>query len=127
MKNKFETVDEYLAAAAPTSKPTLLKLREIILSAAPGAEECISYQMPALRLNGMLVYYAAFKNHLSLFPGSSKMVDEQFRDELGAYITSKGTIQFPLDKPLPATLIKKIVKARLKENAEKSASKTTKR
>jgi uncharacterized protein YdhG (YjbR/CyaY superfamily) len=117
---KIESVDQYLKALPKESKETFLKLRQIILSAAPKAEECVSYQMPALRQNGMLVYYAAFKNHVSLFPGSSKLIDAQFRKELGSYMTSKGTVQFPLDERLPVGLIKRIVKARVAENEEKA-------
>jgi uncharacterized protein YdhG (YjbR/CyaY superfamily) len=113
------TIDEYLERVADPAKRSLLeKLRQAIRSAAPGAQEVISYQMPAYKQNGMLVYFAAFSNHCSLFPASRKVFDA-FKTELAAYKTSKGTIQFTVDHPLPLPLIKKIVKAKLKENEEK--------
>jgi uncharacterized protein YdhG (YjbR/CyaY superfamily) len=80
--------------------------------------------MPAFKLQGPLVYIGAFSNHCSLFPGNSKLVEEQFKAELGNYVTSKGTIQFPNGQPLPAALIKKIVKARVKDNEDRAAAKT---
>lgn len=120
---KVETVNQYFDSLTPESRKALQSLREIVQAAAPSAEEYISYQMPALKQNGPLVYYAAFKNHISLFPGSSKLIEEQFGSELEGYRTSKGTIQFPMGKPLPAPLIKKIVKARLKENVARATAK----
>jgi uncharacterized protein YdhG (YjbR/CyaY superfamily) len=121
---KVETVDEYLKTLPKESKEALLELREIVRSAAPKAEEYISYQMPALKHAGRpLVYYAGFKNHTSLFPAGSKMIDEKFGAELTGYKTSKGTIQFPHGKKLPVGLIKQIVKARMKENEEHAKAK----
>jgi uncharacterized protein YdhG (YjbR/CyaY superfamily) len=114
-------VDRYLAALPPDQLAVLEKLRKQIKSAAPTATEKISYRMPMFFHQGMLVGYAAFKEHCSLFPGGS--IIEQFEEELARYKTSKGTIQFTVDKPLPATLIKKIVKARLAENEARKAKK----
>ena len=108
-------VDNYLAAVSPEARATLEKLRQTIKAAAPKADEVISYQIPTFKLNGrMLVSYAAFKNHCSFFPGSAPI--KAHLDELKSYKTSKGTIQFATDKPLPAALVKKLVKTRIKEN-----------
>lgn len=112
-----KTVDEYLAALPEEVCAVLTQLRKIIKSTAPNAEEAISYGMPGYKYYGALVYFAAFKNHCSFFPGSSQVV--KLYEELKSFKTAKGTIQFTIDKPLPVTLVKKIVKARLKENEEK--------
>lgn len=111
---KPKNIYEYLAKVPEPARTTLEKLRQTIKSIAPDAEEVISYGMPAFKYNGILCYYAAFQDHCSLFPGASAI--ETFNEELNAYKTSKGTIQFPIDKPLPASLVKKIIKARIKEN-----------
>ncbi len=112
---KATSVDEYLAGVPEPARTTLQRMREMIRAAAPPeATEGISYAMPALKYKGSLVYYAAFKDHCSLFPASGAVI-AQFKKELKGYHTSKGTIQFPLDKPLPAALVKKIVKARVAE------------
>lgn len=105
--------------------PLLEKVRASIKSTAPKAEEVISYQMPAYKQDGMLVYFAAFKDHCSLFPASKKVL-EVFKEELMPFKTFGGTIQFTLAKPLPVSLIKKIVKYRLKENEEKKTAKKLK-
>lgn len=111
------SVDEYMAGLPGDSRAALDKLRKTIQAAAPEATDAISYGMPAFRDHGrILVYYAAFKEHYSLFP-ASKQVIADFEEELRNYPTSKGTIRFPMDKPLPTALVKKIVKARLAENA----------
>jgi len=113
-----KTVDEYLAGVAEPAHGTLIKMRALIRSALPGeAQEIISYRMPAFKHKKVLVWFAAFKNHCSLFPTGA--VIEQFKDELEGFTISKGTIQFPSDKPLPAALIKKLVKARLKKSEGK--------
>jgi len=109
-----KTIDEYLDMLPEKEMMLLHQLRKAIKSAAPRAEELISYGMPAFKHFGMLVYFAAFKDHCSFFPGSSQIV-QQF-DELKSFKTSKGTIQFTVDKPLPMALVKKIVKARVEEN-----------
>jgi uncharacterized protein YdhG (YjbR/CyaY superfamily) len=111
------SVDDYLAALPEPSRVALENLRATIRTAAPGATETISYGMPAFKDGGrLLVYYAAFKDHCSLFPGS-KAVIETFKDELGPHATGKGTIQFRADRPLLPELVAKIVRARLEENA----------
>jgi uncharacterized protein YdhG (YjbR/CyaY superfamily) len=115
---KPKTVDDYLAAVPEPARSTLQQVRAAIRSALPAeATEVISYRIPAFNYNGPLVWFAAFSNHCSLFPGAS--VIEAFKNELKGYKTSKGTIHFPVDKPLPAALVKKMVKARLAEKAQK--------
>src|SRR5271169_3156891 len=113
-----KNVDEYLAAAPEPAQSTLKHIRAVIKSVVPKeTTEVISYGIPMFKFNGMLVGYAAFKNHCSLFPTGSGVLD-QFEKELQGYRTSKGTIQFPSDKPLSDVLVKKIVRARVKENKE---------
>ena len=113
-----KSVDEYLARVPQPARSTLHKMRATIRSVAPSeATETISYGMPAFRHNGVLVWFAAFSNHCSLFPTAS--VIAEFQSELKGYSTSKGTIHFPTDKPLPTTLIKKLVKARVAQNEAK--------
>jgi len=108
-------VDEYLAAVPEEARAALETLRQTIRAAAPQATEAISYQMPTFKYQGRpLVYFAAFKNHCSFFPASGAIV-EAYQDELKAYDTHKGTIRFPANKPLPAALVRKIVKARIAE------------
>lgn len=109
-----KTVDEYLAGVPEPARTTLNTIRAVIRSVVPAeATEVISYGVPTFKYNGPLIWYAAFSRHCSLFPTAA--VIEKFKDELNAYRTSKGTIQFPVDKPLPAALVKKMVKARLAE------------
>ncbi len=112
-------VDEYLAGVPEPARSTLEKIRAVIRSVAPReATEVISYRIPMFKYKGMLVGFAAFSNHCSLFPGASPL--EAFKDELKDFHTSKGTIQFPVDKPLPAALVKKLVRARIAEKQQKS-------
>ena len=107
-----ETVDDYLAEVPEPARSTLEKVRAVIRSAVPkDATEVISYRIPAFRHKKIIVWYAAFSGHCSLFPTAS--VISKFKDELKAYKIAKGTIQFPVDKPLPSALLKRIVKARL--------------
>lgn len=111
-----QTIDEYLALLSGEKRAALQKLRAAIRSAAPGAEECISYRVPAFRLRGrMLVAFAAAAKHCAFYPGAYPV--KALRDELQGYDTSKGTIRFPEDRPLPATLVRKLVKARIAEDA----------
>jgi uncharacterized protein YdhG (YjbR/CyaY superfamily) len=111
-------VDEYLAGVPQPARGTLEKIRAAIRSAVPAeAVEIISYRMPAFRHKGVLVWYAAFSGHCSLFPTAS--VVRMFKDELRGFSTSKGTIQFPTDKPLPAALVRKLVRARVAQNEAK--------
>jgi len=112
------TVDEYLAGVPEPARSTLNKIRAAIRSAVPPeATETISYRIPAFKHERVLVWFAAFSDHCSLFPTAS--VVEEFRGELKGFTTSKGTIQFPMDKPLPIALIKKLVKARVAQNEGK--------
>ncbi|TLZ43877.1 MAG: DUF1801 domain-containing protein [Methanobacteriota archaeon] len=111
-----KTIDEYLERVPPGFRTLLQRLRKTIRAAAPDAEEVISYRMPAFRQNGMLVYFAAFKDHCSLF-GVSNQVRRKFSVELKPFQAGKGTFQFTPDKPLPADLVTKIVKMRVAENA----------
>jgi uncharacterized protein YdhG (YjbR/CyaY superfamily) len=117
-KGAPKNVEEYLAKVPEPARGTLKKMRAAIRSAVPGeATETISYGMPAFKHKGVLVWFAAFKDHCSFFPTAS--VIEAFKEELEGYPTSKGTIQFPIDKPLPAALVKKLVKARVAQNEGK--------
>jgi len=112
-----KTVDEYLAGVLEPARSTLEKIRAVIRSAAPPeATEVISYGIPMFKYKGMLMGFAAFSNHCSLFPGA---LPEAFKKELKHFPTSKGTIRFPADKPIPAPLVKKLVKARMAENENK--------
>ena len=111
-----KTIDEYLATLSDDKRAALEKLRKTIKAAAPKAEECISYQIPAFRQNGILVGFGATTNHCAFYLMSSTTV-EAHQDELKGYDTSKGTIRFQADKPLPVALVRKLVKARLAENA----------
>ena len=109
-------VDEYLAGVPEPARTTLNKIRATIRSVVPPeATEAISYGMPAIKYKGTLMWFAAFSKHCSLFPGSGSLV-EAYQDDLKGYHTSKGTIQFPVDKPLPAALVKKLVKAWIAQN-----------
>ncbi|MCU0473239.1 MAG: DUF1801 domain-containing protein [Bacteroidales bacterium] len=123
MKTKYLSIDidDYIAAFPVHIRHILEELRSAIKKAAPGAEEKISYQMPAFELKGILVYFAAHKNHIGFYPTSSGV--EVFKKELSGYNNSKGAIQFPLDRPLPISLITKIVTFRVKENLEKAETK----
>ena len=117
-KGAPKNVDEYLAGVPEPARGTLNKIRAAIRSAAPPeATEAISYGMPAFKYNGVLVWFAAFSNHCSLFPTAA--VIEAFKNELKSFSTSKGTIHFPTDKPLPTALVKKLVKARVTQNESK--------
>lgn len=113
----FHTIDEYFDSLPETKRGMLESLRKTIRQAAPQAKEVISYNMPAFELNGLLVWYAAFQKHIGLYPKASAIT--AFKDELKGYKTSKGAIQFPIEKGIPATLVKKIVKFRLKENEQR--------
>ena len=118
-KHPPKSVDEYLARVPEPARGTLKKIRAVIRSAAPAeATEVISYGIPMFQYKGALVWFAAFSNHCSLFPTAA--VVEKFKNELKGYPTSKGTVQFPIDKPLPAALIKKIVKARVAQIESKN-------
>ena len=119
MAAKPKTIDEYLAALSADKRAALEKLRKTIRAAAPQAEECISYQLPAYRQNGMLVGFGATANHCAFYLMSSSTV-EAHKDELKDYDTSKGTIRFQADRPLPVALVRKLVKARMVENVSRN-------
>ena len=115
--NSAETIDEYIEAFPEDIQSILQKMRKTIRRAAPEAEETISYQIPTFKLNGNLVHFAAFSDHISFFPTSSPR--EAFKKELSKYKGGKGTIQFPIEEPIPYDLVKRIVIFRRKENLEK--------
>ena len=118
---KTNSVDEYIANFPEDAQKLLKELRATILKSAPKAEETISYQMPAYKLGGALVYFAAYKKHIGFYPGASGV--KHFEKEISDYKNSKGAIQFPIDQPLPLKLIEKIVKFRVKENLEQKSRK----
>jgi uncharacterized protein YdhG (YjbR/CyaY superfamily) len=113
-KKVFKTIDEYIATFPKNVQSILEELRQTIRDSAPNAEEAISYQMPTFKLNGNLVYFAAFKNHIGFYPTSSAI--EAFKEELSDYEVTKGTVRFPMNKPIPLGIVKKMVKYRVKEN-----------
>jgi len=119
--NTPANVDQYIAAFPVETQKLLTQVRETIRKIAPEAEEVISYQMPAYKLNGMLVYFAGYKNHIGFYPTGSGI--QAFKKELSVYKGAKGSVQFPLDKPLPIALISEIVKFRKIENLQKAEAK----
>ncbi|MBN1410823.1 MAG: DUF1801 domain-containing protein [Spirochaetales bacterium] len=117
----METIDEYIKSFPKEVQKILQQIRATIKKAAPDAEEAIKYRMPTFVLNGNLVHFAAFKNHIGFYPIPSGIT--AFKNELSAYKQGKGSVQFPLDKPMPLALISKIVKFRVKENRAKATKK----
>jgi uncharacterized protein YdhG (YjbR/CyaY superfamily) len=118
-RNRFKTIDEYIASFPRNIRDILEETRKVIRESAPKAEETISYGIPTFDLNGRhLVHFAAYKNHVGFYPGGSSGI-KAFQRELSPFKTSAGTIQFPLDKPIPFDLVRKIVKFRAKENESK--------
>lgn len=117
---KPTTIDDYIAEFSPEVQAILEKIRATIKKVAPDALERISYQMPTFTLNGDLVYFGAFKKHIGLYP---PVRDEQLRRETSVYAGEKGNMRFPLDKPIPYSLIGKIVKVRMRENHEEQNAK----
>ena len=113
-KSAPKSIDNYIAAFPPKVRTLLRKMRATIRKAAPGAKEKISYQIPAFTLEGMLVFFAAHKNHIGFYPRTTGIT--KFKKELSAYKSAKGSVQFPLDKPIPFGLIGRIVSFRAKEN-----------
>jgi uncharacterized protein YdhG (YjbR/CyaY superfamily) len=118
---RFTTVDDYHNTVSEAIRPMLDELRSILKTALPKAQELISYNMPAYKQHGVLVYYAACKGHIGFYPTAAPM--QVFAAELAGYKTSKGAIQFALDKPIPKALVKKIAAYRMKEDNEKAAMK----
>jgi len=124
-KVECNTIDEYIAAFPKDIQTLLEKMRATIHKAAPEAEEAISYGIPTFKLNGNLVHFAAFKSHIGFYPTPRGI--EEFEKELSVYKQGKGSVQFPLDKPLPLNLITRIVEFRKKKNIEKAKNKTQKK
>jgi uncharacterized protein YdhG (YjbR/CyaY superfamily) len=120
-KTTPKDIDEYISGFPKNTREILEELRATIRKAAPEAEELISYQMPAFKYHGMLVYFAVYKNHIGFYPTPSGI--EAFKKELSIYKGAKGSVQFPIDRPLPLNLISKIVKFRVKENLERANAK----
>ncbi len=116
-----KTIDEYIAGFPPEIQELLEKIRKTIREAAPDADEAIKYQLPTFVLKGNLIHFGAFKNHIGFYPTSTGT--KKFEEELSAYEGSKGAVRFPLGKPIPLSLISKIVKFRVKENLERAAAK----
>ncbi|MGE5380903.1 MAG: iron chaperone [Methylocystaceae bacterium] len=119
-----KSIDEYISQFTPQTQEILNDLRRVIKEAAPTAQEKISYQMPAFFLNGILVYFAAFKNHIGFYPTASGI--EAFKDKLSEYKIGKGSVQFPINKPLPYNLISEIVSFKVNENIKKAEVKSNK-
>ena len=125
MKNDFKSVDEYIASQPEAAQAVLTRVRKTILEAVPGAEETISYKIPAYKLHGdRVIFFAGWKQHYSLYPATKRII-EVFKDELALYEVSKGTIRFPLSKPVPVKLIGRIAKFRAKEVSERGKVKPT--
>lgn len=114
---KYSNTDEYIANFSGDTKKKLETIRKTIKEAAPEAGEKIAYGIPTFIFHGNLVHFAGYKTHIGFYPGSAPV--KEFKDDLAAYETSKGTVQFPLDKPLPLNLILKIVLFRVKQNSQK--------
>lgn len=120
LKISFKNIDEYIAIQTPEVQNLLVQMRQNIQKAAPEAEEVISYNMPAYKYHGILVYFAAYKNHIGFY--ATPTGHSEFKDELSVYKQGKGSVQFPLSKPLPLDLISRIVAFRVKENLKKNGS-----
>lgn len=120
MKITFKNIDEYIALQTPELQILLEQMRQTIKKAAPEAEEVISYNMPAFKYHGILVYFAAYKNHIGFY--ATPTGHSEFKEELSVYKQGKGSVQFPLNQPLPLDLISKIVKFRLTENLKKRST-----
>src|SRR5215211_3543904 len=120
-RKQFKTMDEYINAFPEDVRRILTEIRQTIREVAPDAEETINYQIPTFTLNGNLVHFAAFENHIGFYPTPSGM--EVFKKELSGYKGAKGSVQFPIHEPLPLPLIRRIVKYRVKENLERKQKK----
>jgi uncharacterized protein YdhG (YjbR/CyaY superfamily) len=116
-RRQSKTMDEYIAAFPKNVQDILEKMRRVIRESAPQAEEAISYGIPTFKLNGNLVHFAGYKNHIGFYPTSSAIA--AFKEELSPYKQAKGTVQFPIDKPIPLDLVKRIIRYRVKENLDK--------
>ena len=123
-RKPYTTIDEYIAMFPDDVQRILNELRQTIRAAAPDAEETINYQMPTFTLNGNLVHFAAFQNHIGFYPTPTGIV--AFQEELSAYKGAKGSVQFPIDQPLPLPLIRRIVEYRVRENLQRKPKKNMK-
>jgi len=123
--NAFASINEYITQFPPEIQEILQAVRKVIKESAPDATEKISYQMPTFALHGNLVHFAGYKNHIGFYPAPSGI--EAFKKELSVYKGAKGSVQFPLDKPMPYNLISRIVKYRAAENTEKASAKSKKK
>jgi uncharacterized protein YdhG (YjbR/CyaY superfamily) len=122
-KAQFKNMDEYISSFPENVQVILDKLRKVIRESAPEAEEAISYGMPTFKLNGNLVHFAAYKNHIGFYPTPSGII--AFKEELSSYKQAKGSVQFPIDQPIPFDIVKRIVEFRVKENKAKTENKKT--
>jgi len=118
-RKRFETIDEYIATFPKNVQNILEEMRKVIKESAPESEEAISYGMPTFKIKGNLVHFAAYKNHIGFYPTPSAI--EAFKEDLSSYKSSKGAVQFPIDKPIPFELVKKIVIFRVEENLAKKS------
>ena len=121
----YSNIDEYIAGFPETTRDILLKVRATIRNSVPEAEEAISYGIPTFKLKGNLVHFAGYKNHIGFYPGAAGI--ETFKEELSEYKLSRGTVQFPIDKPIPFDLITKIVDFRVKQNLRQAEAKVKKK
>lgn len=119
-QNGPENIDEYISGFSPQVREILEQIRQIVRKNAPKSEEIISYRMPAFRLNGILIYFAGFKNHIGVFP--PVYGDPDLQEALVPYAGPKGNLKFPLDQPIPYDLIERIVRLRVKQNVTKSSA-----
>ncbi len=124
-KTNYTTIDEYIAGFEPADQKVLEEIRKTIKSAAPEAGEMINYGIPTFTLKGNLVHFAGFKNHIGFYPTPNGI--EKFKEELKGYVQAKGSVQFPLDQPIPFDLMKRITLFRVQENLDKAASKAKKK
>lgn len=124
-RGSYSSIDEYIASFPKDTQKILKDVRKTVRAAAPEAQERIAYQMPTFFLNGNLVHFAAFKNHIGFYPAPSGI--QAFKKELSRYEGAKGSVQFPIDKPMPLNLIRKIVKYRVAENLKKAEGKSRKK
>jgi len=119
-----QTIDEYISAFSPEVRAILQEVRQVVRSAAPGAQEAISYNIPAFKLNGVLVYFAAFKQHIGFYPPIRG--DSRLEKAVSQYAGEKGNLRFPLDQPIPYALIERITKLRVKQNLAKAKARRNK-
>ena len=125
MRLQTDSVNEYISAFPPAIRRRLKEMRQIVQQTAPMAIECISYGMPAYKYEGVLLYFAGYERHTGLYAMPS--AQKAFADELKSYKTGKGSVQFPHERPLPAGLIRKIIRFRIKENEAKALARLTKK